>query len=308
MKIKASKQRKNQRLIKPEPLVSEIVKSRGLRRVRSYELTVTRDLRVQLKLRSFNTQPKNRSTKFKQHVFKLGLFGVKEVAISYKLKRRRASKLINARFASGAFSNVLIVFGLVGVVFYGVQVSGLTSTNPPQLTVQNVSTEKESEEPYLAEKVEANDYLQESRPVNVSIPSINVDAEIENVGLLSSGAIETPGVLSDRVGWYQHGPSPGELGPSVLVGHVDSYKGPSVFWNLSKLSIGDTISVMREDGVSVEFRITKTVQYDRDNFGTNEVYGNIDYAGLRVITCGGVFNHVTGYYSKNTVIFATAVL
>jgi hypothetical protein len=157
--------------------------------------------------------------------------------------------------------------------------------------------------PVLLEPIKQQ-YLPASVPTKIDIPRIGVNADIQKVGLLDDGTLETPAILSGLVGWYQYGPTPGELGPSVLVGHVDSYKGPSVFWNLSKLHLEDTVSITRSDGTTAQFIVSRIAQYDQDNFLTHEVYGNIDHAGLRIITCGGTYNHLTGRYSQNTVIYA----
>ena len=155
--------------------------------------------------------------------------------------------------------------------------------------------------------IQKSSYLDKSVPTSISIPNIDVEASVVKVGLEKDGSLETPDLFSDLVGWYEYGPTPGEKGPAVLVGHVDTYKGPSVFWNLSKLNKKDVIEIARKDSQVVKYEVTKIETYPQDRFLTEKVYGNIDHAGLRIITCGGAFNYVTGKYSHNTIIFARVI-
>ncbi|MGI8868351.1 MAG: class F sortase [Mycobacteriales bacterium] len=145
-------------------------------------------------------------------------------------------------------------------------------------------------------------------PTQLSIPKIGVTSRIMKLGRLADGSIAVP-PLSDPhspAGWYTGSPSPGQLGPSVLLGHVDSKKyGPGVFYNLGKLRPGDTVNVARADGRVAVFRIDGVVAYPKDKFPTMAVYGNIDHAGLRLITCGGTFNPTSGHYENNTIAYAS---
>jgi sortase (surface protein transpeptidase) len=117
--------------------------------------------------------------------------------------------------------------------------------------------------------------------------------------------METPNVLDYVTGWYKYSPTPGELGPAIIVGHVDSYKGISVFWRLRELVPGDTIDITRADGSVAKFQVNSLQQFDQTNFPTQAIYGDINYAGLRLITCGGTFNRKTGHYDHNMVVFAS---
>jgi sortase (surface protein transpeptidase) len=145
--------------------------------------------------------------------------------------------------------------------------------------------------------------LAKSEPVKVSIPDIGLDTQLTTVGKQPDGTLEVP-VSANTPGWYRLSPTPGELGPAVIVGHVDSPKGPAVFWRLRELTPGKFVEVSRADGSIVKFKITEVKQFEQNNFPTNEVYGNVDHAALRLITCGGSYNKLTGNYSHNTVIFA----
>jgi sortase (surface protein transpeptidase) len=149
--------------------------------------------------------------------------------------------------------------------------------------------------------------LSHSVPTSVSIPTIGVNANVTSVGQNSDGSIEVPGPYD--VGWYNLGPSPGEIGPAVLVGHVDYVTtGPAVFWHLRDMQPGDTIQIAREDGKTVNFTVEKVQSYGQEAFPTQDVYGNLNYPGLRLITCTGDFNYVTHHYSDNLVVYARAQL
>jgi sortase (surface protein transpeptidase) len=143
-------------------------------------------------------------------------------------------------------------------------------------------------------------------PTRLRIPDIYVDTNFVDLGLQENGEIEVPEGYQE-VGWYTYGPTPGELGPAVILGHVDSYKGPGVFLTLGQLQPGDYIYVDREDGTTATFRVTELARYDRDEFPKEKVYGDIDHAGLRLITCSGTFNKDAQEYNRVLVVYATLV-
>ncbi|MDG4758334.1 class F sortase [Micromonospora sp. WMMD710] len=148
--------------------------------------------------------------------------------------------------------------------------------------------------------------LTRAAPVRVQIPAIGVRAEIVPVGADAAGVLEVPPL--DRptlAGWYRHGVSPGETGNAVLVGHVDSPSGPAVFFDLGRLRAGQEIQVTRTDARITTFTVDDVRAYPKDRFPTALVYGPADAAGLRLITCGGRFDHATGNYVDNVVVFAT---
>lgn len=143
-------------------------------------------------------------------------------------------------------------------------------------------------------------------PVEISIPSIAVRSTLTTVGLNADGTLEVPqpGPDYDKAAWYDRSPRPGELGPSVIEGHVDGVNGPSVFYDLGDLQTGAAIDVGRQDGTVVTFIVDAVRVYPKDDFPTAEVYGNTERPELRVITCGGVFDSVTDSYADNVVVFA----
>ncbi len=147
--------------------------------------------------------------------------------------------------------------------------------------------------------------LARSTPVRLRIAAIGVDSGLMDLGLRADGSLEVP-PSGFPAGWYTGGPTPGELGPAIIAGHID-WNGPGVFYNLHNLKPGDQVTVTRADGSQPAFRVTRVAQFPKDQFPTKLVYGNIDHAGLRLITCGGSFNSQTGHYEDNIVAFADLI-
>lgn len=149
--------------------------------------------------------------------------------------------------------------------------------------------------------------LPRSRPLRITIPRIGVDADIVPVATDGDGALEVPPLDQPEVaGWYRPGPSPGEAGNAVMVGHVDSQHGAAVFFELGRLHPGDSVLVTRADGRVARFTVDGVGAYPKDRFPTERVYGGGADARLRLITCGGRFDPRTGSYPDNIVVFATA--
>jgi LPXTG-site transpeptidase (sortase) family protein len=147
-----------------------------------------------------------------------------------------------------------------------------------------------------------------ARPVSLTIPLIGVQTNLIYLGLTSDGALQVPPLsLSSVAGWYKGSPRPGAIGSAIIVGHIDSDKGPGVFWRLSTLRRGDKIYVRRADGTLVEFRVTSVQTYLKNHFPTEDVYGPVPDAELRLITCGGIFDRATGHYLSNIVVYAVEV-
>ena len=140
-------------------------------------------------------------------------------------------------------------------------------------------------------------------PVRLQVPSIGVDSTLVDLGLQADGTLEVPeGAFP--AGWYTGAPTPGEVGPAIIAGHVDWAGQPGVFFDLGDLSPGDAIVITREDGSTARFSVTRVERFDKSEFPTQEVYGDLDTAGLRLITCGGAFDQQTRSYRENVVIFA----
>ncbi len=149
--------------------------------------------------------------------------------------------------------------------------------------------------------------LPRSLPVAVDIPAIGVDAKLLHLGLNSDGTIQVPSLetSSGEAAWYKYSATPGQIGASVIEGHVDSYQGPAVFFRLGALRPGDTVNVTLADGTMAVFRVTGVREYFKSRFPAKTIYGATDFAALRLITCGGTFDYATGHYLSSTVVFAS---
>lgn len=143
-----------------------------------------------------------------------------------------------------------------------------------------------------------------SLPVFIRVPAVGIEAEFETpLNLDSTGSMEVPKGF-DTVAWYKYSPTPGEVGPSVVVGHVDSENGPEVFQPLKDLKEGDLIEINREDGSIAVFEVYKMSYHSKKRFPLDKVFGDVDGSELRLITCGGTFDYNERSYSHNLVIYA----
>ncbi|MEU5790987.1 class F sortase [Micromonospora purpureochromogenes] len=141
-------------------------------------------------------------------------------------------------------------------------------------------------------------------PTRVRVARIGVDADLAVLGLDAAGQLVPP-ADHDRAGWYGGGPAPGDPGPAVIAGHLDSRRGPAVFARLGELRAGDRIEVWR-GGQPLAFRVTGSLRTRKDAFPTATVYGPTPGPELRLVTCGGAFDRRTGHYRDNVVVFAVA--
>ena len=148
--------------------------------------------------------------------------------------------------------------------------------------------------------------LTRSAPTRISIPSIGVSAPIMPVGLASDGTLGTPPLSNANLaGWYSRGPAPGELGPAVLVGHVDGPRGASVFYRLSSLRPGQTVQITLQSHRIATFTIYSVEAYPKNRFPAARIFGDYSRPGLRLITCGGKFVGGATGYADNVVVYAT---
>ncbi|MET8122190.1 class F sortase [Micromonospora sp. NPDC005189] len=139
-------------------------------------------------------------------------------------------------------------------------------------------------------------------PTRVRVPRIGVDSTLTVLGLDRAGALVPPTDF-DTAGWYGGGPAPGDTGPAVLAGHLDSRRGPAVFARLGELRPGDLVEVWR-GGQRLSFRVTGSLRTRKDQFPTAVVYGPTPGAEVRLVTCGGDFDRQRGHYRDNVVVFA----
>ena len=141
------------------------------------------------------------------------------------------------------------------------------------------------------------------------IPALGVSVAVGALGLNLDGTVQVP-TTSQQTGWFRLGPTPGQLGSAVILGHVDSYQGPGVFFNLRTLAAGDQVDVQLADGTTAQFTVNTVGSYSKRQFPSQRVYGSHGSSALQLVTCGGAFDHQTGSYLSNIVVYSslTAVI
>lgn len=151
--------------------------------------------------------------------------------------------------------------------------------------------------------------LRRSLPVSVDIPAIGVHSVLLRLGVKPDGTMQVPPLQRkpNAAAWYKYSVTPGQIGTSVIEGHVDNHQGPAVFFRLGALRPGDLVNVRLADGVTAIFRVTGVRQYQKSKFPAETVYHKTRFAGLRLITCGGAFDYATSQYLSSTVVYAFLV-
>jgi hypothetical protein len=140
-------------------------------------------------------------------------------------------------------------------------------------------------------------------PVRVEIPAIGVSSALVRLGLNPDGTMQVPDDYG-RAGWFTGGPAPGDVGPAVIAGHVDSRSGPAIFYRLRDLRRGDAITIVRADGTTARFVADDVVRYPKRAFPTQAVFGPVPDPVLRLITCGGRFDRSRRSYVDNLIVTA----
>lgn len=147
--------------------------------------------------------------------------------------------------------------------------------------------------------------LPRSEPARVRIPQLGANLEVFGADAEKDGTPPVPDEEdADQVAWFQGGPSPGEQGPAILVGHLDTHEGPAAFAGIGSLRPGAEIRIERRDRSTVVFTVDSVEQYEKDNYPNERVYGPTQTPQLRLITCGGSFTEKDGY-DANIVAFAS---
>jgi len=148
--------------------------------------------------------------------------------------------------------------------------------------------------------------LARSVPVALRIPAIGVSVSLGTLGLNPDRTVQVP-TNYQQPGWFRLGPSPGEVGSAVILGHVDDFKGPAVFFRLRSLKVGDRVEVSLANGVVAHFKLTTMATYPKTKFPAKQVYAPHGHRDLQLITCGGAFDTRTGHYLSNVVAYTTLV-
>jgi sortase (surface protein transpeptidase) len=150
--------------------------------------------------------------------------------------------------------------------------------------------------------------LARSAPVRIEIPALHVSAPVMRLGVAANGAVQVPPLENhDLTGWYDRSVTPGQRGSSVILGHVDSFTGVSVFFAIKTLHPGNRIDVVRANGSTAVFTVDGVQKLVKSAFPTSEVYGNVSFPSLRLVTCGGPFDTSTRQYLDNIVVYAHLV-
>lgn len=145
----------------------------------------------------------------------------------------------------------------------------------------------------------------ESDPVALHIETIDATSTLIPLGLNGDGTIEVPPLDQPlQAGWYRYGPTPGQAGPAVVLGHVNAHGEDGIFARLSELAPGDDVRIERADGRTGVFTVTRVDQIAKTAFPTGTVYGDTTDAQLRLITCGGELDRERHSYHDNIIVYA----
>ena len=201
---------------------------------------------------------------------------------------------LRARFA-GVAGALLIVAGAATV---SVAIAAQVHAPQPSLTAAGILG------PFGGQ---AHAPLRRSPPVSVDIPAIGVHSKLLHLGVNPDGTIRVPPVntRADEAAWYKYSATPGQMGVSVIEGHVDSYLGAAVFFRLGALRPGDSIDVRLANGTTAVFRVTGVRRYAKSRYPAKTIYGATSFPALRLITCGGTFDYATRNYLSSTVVYAS---
>nr|WP_236646813.1 class F sortase [Micromonospora acroterricola] len=213
-------------------------------------------------------------------------------------RRPAASPLARRRFGTGPGVPVLAVAALMVLIVAMLGVEQVTGINmlPDRLSAG------------LRPPPKKFPVLPASRPTDLSIRTLDLRAPVHDVGIAPDGTIAVPDAArAQEAGWYDQGPTPGQYGPAVIVGHVDTTTGPAVFHQLRELRSGDQIEVTRSDHSVAVFEVDSVERFDKGRLPVDQVYGDFSRPSLRLITCGGQWVGGETGYSDNVVVFASLV-
>jgi hypothetical protein len=200
---------------------------------------------------------------------------------------------------AGVAGALLIVGGAAAV---GVAVAAQQHAPQPSLTAAGTTGPSAGKAWWLS--------LRHSAPVSIEIPAIGVHSVLLHLGVKPDGTMQVPPLKRrpSAAAWYKYSVTPGQIGTSLIEGHVDSKQGPAVFFRLGALRPGDLVNVRLADGITAVFRVTGVRQYLKSKFPAETVYRDATrFAALRLITCGGAFDYATSQYLSSTVVYAFLV-
>jgi sortase (surface protein transpeptidase) len=196
-------------------------------------------------------------------------------------------------------------WGVAGLAL-AIGVAALVGTMPQRIPNSVVLSQSAVPPPRVAKVAPSVPQLPSSRPVRLEIPALRITSAVGTLGLQPDHQIMVP-TSTHVVDWYVDGPTPGRIGSAVILGHVDSYRGPGTFFYLKEMKAGNTITVVLADGTVTYFVVTRVMEFAKTTFPDRLVYGSHGFASLELVTCGGVFDHSTGHYESNIVVFSRLV-
>lgn len=191
---------------------------------------------------------------------------------------------------------LLTVVGLTGVTACGGHDKSADSAKKASVTTAAKPSPKPTPTPGLPRSI----------PTWVNIPAIGARSSLVQLGVNQDKSVQVPPVSEPlQAGWYKYGPTPGQVGPAVILGHIDGNHQEGIFWRLHEVKAGDIVQVGRQDGKALTFTVRKVDQVSKKAFPTSAVYGNTPDSQLRLITCGGAFDASAHNYLDNIIVYAT---
>jgi LPXTG-site transpeptidase (sortase) family protein len=147
--------------------------------------------------------------------------------------------------------------------------------------------------------------LAASTPTTVTVPSIGATSSLMDLGQNSDGSLAVPPLTNPmQAGWYDKSPTPGEIGPAVILGHINGDGKAGIFYKLKDVKAGDQVMVARKDGQTAVFTVSHIDTVPKAAFPADQVYGDTPDSELRLITCGGVFDPAARSYEANVIVYA----
>ena len=215
------------------------------------------------------------------------------------MRRAHGNRLVGA---VAALAGVLLLAGCAGASTEKPSASAPSAGPTATRAAPGIGAAAGFQNPDL--RVNASNSNRSLTPTHVSIPAVGVESGLEKLGIGADGRIQPPADWQSA-GWYSNGVVPGDVGPAVIAGHVDSPTGPAVFLNLTKVTAGDNVIVTMADGASYTYRVDRALRAPKAEFPTSQVYAPTPTPQLRVITCTGTWDRSIRHYTDNLVVFAT---
>jgi hypothetical protein len=207
----------------------------------------------------------------------------------------------------GIHIRTILIVGLVMMAAGAFIVAHALSAGPklPPAAAQDIPSTVGTRVPFAPDPASVAAPLRAATPMTIVIPAIGVNAPATHLDLNTDGTVQVPPLDNHNLaGWYDRSVTPGAKGTSVILGHVDDYAGPSVFYNIKNLRTGEAIDIVRADGTTAVFAVDGVQKAAKTDFPTGDVYGNVPYPALRLVTCGGPFDAKTGEYLDSIVVYA----